>query len=200
VLRRGYTGPRRLFHNCSGKHAGWLRACRNSGLPLDTYLDPGHPLQERIRAVVAEVTGVDPEPVGVDGCGAPTLGGSVRGLAQAFSRLTADPRFTEAATAMSRYPALVADNLRGDGRLGAWWGGPVKVGAGGVIAAGRHGLGIAAKSHGGSLPAAVTALMEVIRRLELLPQLAWDSLRDVARPVVLGGGLPVGALEPEPGQ
>jgi L-asparaginase II len=152
----------------------------------------------QIRVAVAEASGVDPEPVGVDGCGAPTLRGSVRGLAQAFARLTEDARFAEAATAMRRYPALVADNLRGDGRLGAWWGGPVKVGAEGVIAAGRHGIGIGVKSHEGSYSVAVTALMETIRRLELLPRAAWDSLRDVALPSVLGGGLSVGSLEPEP--
>ncbi len=200
LVARGHRAPRPLFHNCSGKHAAWLRACRAAGWPEESYLNPNHPLQRQVREVVADVTGVDPEPAGVDGCGAPTLRGSIRGLARAFARLTEDRRFAAAATAMHRYPALVADNLRGDGRLGAWWGGPVKVGAAGLVAAGRHGIGVAAKSHEGSASVALAALMEAIRCLELLPQVAWDSLCDVARPPVWGGGVVVGSLGPEPGE
>ncbi len=198
LVAAGRRRPLPLFHNCSGKHAAWLRACRATGWPEDGYLDPSHPLQRRVRQVVAEVTGEDPGPGGVDGCGAPTLRGTTRGLARGFARLTADARFAAAATAMHRYPSLVADDRRGDGRLGAWWGGPVKVGAAGLIAAGRDGIGIAAKSHEGSASVALVALMEGIRRLALLPQVAWDALRDVARPPVLGGGRIVGSLEPEP--
>ncbi|MGD2051285.1 MAG: asparaginase [Acidimicrobiia bacterium] len=197
LVAAGRRRPHPLFHNCSGKHAAWLAACRAAGWPEDTYLDPAHPLQRRVRDAVADVTGLDPEPVGVDGCGAPTLRGTPHGLARAFARLTADARFAAAATAMHRYPALVADHRRGDGRLGAWWGGPVKVGAQGLIAAGRHGVGIAAKSHEGSSGVAVVALMEGMRRLAWLPQVACDALGDVARPPVWGGGRVVGSLEPE---
>ena len=42
----------RLGHNCSGKHAGMLAACRAHGWPLHPYRDPSHPLQRRIAAVV----------------------------------------------------------------------------------------------------------------------------------------------------
>jgi L-asparaginase II len=197
LVAAGWRRPQPMFHNCSGKHAAWLNACRASGWSEHDYLDPAHPLQRRVRDAVADVTGVEPDPAGVDGCGAPTLRGTAHGLARAFARLTSDPRFAAAATAMHRYPALVADHDRGDGRLGAWWGGPVKVGAQGLIVAGRHGVGIAAKSHEGSSTVAVVALMEGMRRLALLPQVAWDALGDVAQPPVWGGGRVVGALKPE---
>src|SRR4051812_35461607 len=62
---------RRIFHNCSGKHAGKLLACVRSGWDTAGYLDPGHPLQQRILAAVRAGTGVDDPPIGVDGCGAP---------------------------------------------------------------------------------------------------------------------------------
>ena len=38
----------KLGHNCSGKHAGMLAACRAHGWPLHPYRDPAHPLQQRI--------------------------------------------------------------------------------------------------------------------------------------------------------
>ena len=44
VASKGATSPRRVWHNCSGKHAGFLRACASQGWPLDSYLSPEHPL------------------------------------------------------------------------------------------------------------------------------------------------------------
>lgn len=198
LVASGHTEPRRITHNCSGKHSAWLRACAARGWPTATYLNPDHPLQRRVIELVGDTTGVEPEPVGTDGCGAPTLRGDLTGLARAFARLSIDDRFTAARTATHRYPSLVADNLREDGRFGAWWSGPVKVGAAGLIAAGRHGIGIAAKSHEGSREVAVIGLLETTRRLGLMPVAAMDALADVARPPVYGGGRPVGVMKPLP--
>ncbi len=198
-LRRakaGGTRARPVFHNCSGKHAAFLRASRASGFPLDSYLDPGHPHQRDVLALVAEATGEHPRDVGVDGCGAPTPAGTLRGLAHAFARLTADPEFREASTAMTRYPSLVSSNLNGDAAVAAWFGGPVKRGAMGIIAAGRHGLGIAVKSREGSARVALIGLVSVMRSLGMLSDAALGALDDVAAPPVFGGGRRVGTVEP----
>ncbi len=197
----GHRHPRPIFHNCSGKHAAWLRACVAAGWPTDSYLAPEHPLQQRVLAAVANVVATDsalaPESrVGVDGCGAPTPRGSARRLAQAFARLTIAPRYAEAASAVHRFPSLVADNHRPDGRLGAWWDGPLKVGAQGLIGAGRHGIGLAVKSRSGDRDAPVVALIAMARRLGLLSDAAFYALADVAAPPVLGGRRPVGAIQP----
>src|SRR5205814_7585428 len=49
----------RLGHNCSGKHAGFLAACRANGWPFAGYRLPDHPLQQRIGTLVgARETGV----------------------------------------------------------------------------------------------------------------------------------------------
>ena len=191
--RRGERRPRRTYHPCSGKHAAWLAACVASGLPTADYLDPSHPLQRRVAEVVADATGVDPTPCGVDGCGAPTWRGTVRGLARAFARLLDD--HPEPAAAMSRFPALVADALRPDGRLAMWWGGPVKVGAAGLVAAGRFGVGLAAKSRAGRADHAVVALIRVARRLGLLTDAMRDDLGEVVSPPVWGGDRVVGSVE-----
>jgi L-asparaginase II len=196
LIAGGARTRRRVFHNCSGKHAGFLRACVAAGWPIDTYLDPSHPLQRSVTEIVAEATGIDPHPRPADGCGAPVLVGTLRGLATAFARLSYDPQYAEAATAIHRYPALVADSSRPDGRLAAWWGGPLKVGAQGLIAASRNGIGIAVKSHEGSRTIAVMTLIEVIRRLGLLPDAAGEALENIACPPVYGGGRPAGAIVP----
>lgn len=192
--QRGVRTPRRICHNCSGKHAAMLGACVVNGWPIDTYLDPAHPLQQRIVDIVEIATGIRPEPVGVDGCGAPTLRGSVRGLAQAFATMSSNVRFAEATTAISRFPSLVADNARADGKLARWWGGPVKVGAEGQVGIGRHGIGIAAKAKAGGRDVAVAAVIAAARDLGLISDAMLAGLASEAAPPVFGGGIPVGSL------
>lgn len=196
LVAAGHRQPRRLFNNCSGKHSGWLAAAAAQGLPTSTYLDRSHPIQQTTMALIREVTGVDPEPIGVDGCGAPTLRGDLTGLARAFGTLSTEKRFAGAALAMKRFPALVSSNNLNEGKFAAWWGGPVKGGAQGLIAAGRNGIGLAAKSHEGDVDKAIAGLMESIRQLGLLSAVALDALVDVALVPVLGGGRQVGVIQP----
>jgi L-asparaginase II len=140
------------------------------------------------------MTGEDPEPTGVDGCGAPTLRGSIIGLAKAFSRLTTDPEMEPISTAMTRFGSLVADNLRADGRVAANFGGPSKVGAEGLFVLSTHSLAIAAKSHDGNGDFAVAAVLEAASRLGLLPSATEPWLDDVRHPPVFGAGRIVGRL------
>ena len=195
-LVRGERQSTRLFNNCSGKHSGWLAASVASGWPTETYLDPSHPIQQRVVALIHEVTGVDPQPLGIDGCGAPTPRGELTGLARSFARLSSEERFADIALAMKRFPAVVSSNTLNEGKFAAWWGGPVKGGAQGLIAAGRNGFGIAAKSHEGNVDIAIVGMVEAIRRVGLLSQVAEEALVDVARIPVLGGGKQVGTIEP----
>ena len=191
---RGVRSPKRVFQNCSGKHAAMLGACMAQGWPIETYVDPNHPLQQRIFDLVADATGIRPEPTGIDGCGAPTLRGSVRGLARAFANLSSSERCRPAATAVSRFPSLVADNSRPDGKLARWWGGPIKVGAEGQIGIGRHGIGIAAKANSGRPEVAVAAVIAAADDLGLISDVMRDALETEAAPPLFGGGRPVGTL------
>lgn len=191
----GHSAKERIFHNCSGKHAGWLAACTVAGWDTSTYLDPDHPLQQAIRAIVLELTGVDPLPIGVDGCGAPTLRGTIEGLARGFLRLGADPELRPIATAMSRFGALVSDNVRGSGRIGVTLSGPSKVGAEGLFALCGPGVAIAVKSADGDESLACAAALEIGDRLGILSDADLQWLEDVRRPPQLGAGHPVGALE-----
>lgn len=195
VAAAGVDAPQRLFHNCSGKHAAMLRACVASGWSL-SYTDPEHPLQKEITVEIEGSIGQPVRAVGVDGCGVPTFGVTVAGLARAFARLATDPEMAPLADAMSRFSALTADGDRAEVELARWCPGVVKGGAQGCIGvAWFGGLGVGAKCWSGEELPAVVAVVSTLRHLGAVSDHGMEMLSAVARPEVLGGGRPVGYLE-----
>ncbi|MBO3747296.1 asparaginase [Streptosporangiaceae bacterium NEAU-GS5] len=85
--RAARTTKSRLFMNCSGKHAAMVATCVQNGWPVETYLEPMHPLQKALRATVEEFTGERVAATGVDGCGAPLFFVSLVGMVRAFHKL-----------------------------------------------------------------------------------------------------------------
>lgn len=174
-----------LEHNCSGKHAGFLAACRLHDQPVARYLDPDEPVQQRVASAVAAMTGLPRHAmaVGTDGCSAPNFAMPLSRLALAYARLaqgTSSPVEPEACgtlfDAMTRHPELVSGTRRSDVALmahapGDW---VTKIGADGVQAIGIRslGLGIAVKIADGSRPALYCAVLEVLSQLGLLPSAA----------------------------
>src|SRR6476660_9278746 len=71
----------KLGHNCSGKHAGMLAACRANGWPMHPYRDPDHPLQRRVVELVG------PGEIAVDGCGVPTIAMPIGRMAERFTTI-----------------------------------------------------------------------------------------------------------------
>ncbi len=197
IAARALATPRPVFHNCSGKHAAMLAACAARGWPVAGYHRPAHPLQQANLDEVAAVTGENPEPVGVDGCGVPTFGMTVSGLARGYARLACEPRYRRVLDAMHQYPALTAGTARPEAGLAAGLGIVAKGGAAGCLGVAVPGrLGLAVKADDGSLEACVVAAAEALRLLGLVPETAAPSLAAISRIPVLGRGEPVGALEP----
>jgi L-asparaginase II len=167
----------RLGHNCSGKHAGMLAACRGHGWPLAGYRLPDHPLQQRIAREVPGALAT-----GVDGCGVPTF---ALPLARAASLLThVPPRIAEA---MRARPELVGGDGSPDTELmRAQPGWIAKGGAEGLLcAAGPDGLGVALKVEDGAFRAIPPALNEFLAGLGLdLPVFADLPLRNSRNEVV----------------
>ena len=171
-----------LHNNCSGKHATFLAYCRQHGSPIETYLDPAHPLQREIRSCLADVSGVPEQdmPAGTDGCSAPNYALPLSRLAYAYARLAqggADPVYGELTgqlfAAMSAHPELVSGTGRIDLALmqageGDW---VAKGGAEGVQVIGIRsaGLGIALKAVDGSVRGLQPATISVLQQLGLLP-------------------------------
>lgn len=107
----------RVTMNCSGKHTAMLAACRLNGWPLESYLAPGHPLQQLVLRTVEEAAGEHVAALGVDGCGAPLMGLSLTGLARAFRTFAlapADSAEGRVAAAMRAHPEYVAGTRRPD--------------------------------------------------------------------------------------
>ncbi len=198
-VARGRPGPRRILHNCSGKHAAMLRACAASRWPLDSYTDPDHPLQRANQELIEELTAEDPGPVGVDGCGVPTFRTSVEGLARAFARLASEARFRSVWTAMHRYAPLVAGTGRPEVAIANAVDAAAKGGAEGCIGVAiRDRLGVAAKADDGSGVAAAAGVVAALTDLGMIGPTNSFSTSRVGQPAVLGGGRPVGKLVRDP--
>jgi L-asparaginase II len=194
-LARAGLGPTPNRHNCSGKHTGMLAAAKHLGLPLADYVNPQHPLQQRILRGFAEMCGMRPDEVvvGVDGCSAPNFAVPLRNAALAFARLAqpeAGPAEHAAAlrtifASMTAHPEMVHGPGGFDTELMRARRGVIlaKGGAEGyhaiALAPGALGpaspaLGVALKVADGSGRASGPAALEVLRQLGALagPELA----------------------------
>lgn len=193
----GASNPRRIWHNCSGKHAGFLRACSARGWPLATYLSPDHPLQMRVIEFVSELGRHRVEPVGVDGCGAPVLRTTVRTMSRLFARLASEQALRDVFGSMHRYPALVGCNDEGDTTIATTINAAAKAGAQGCIGVAiENRLGIAAKSWDGLGEIATVGAVAALDELGELTATARGALHEVSHPDVLGGGSRVGSTLP----
>ena len=76
-------------NNCSGKHSALLAHAKMRDLPLDTYLEFNHPIQQDILAAFAEMCLLPSDQVelGIDGCSAPNFAVPLYNAALAFARL-----------------------------------------------------------------------------------------------------------------
>lgn len=197
LVANGERAPRPWWHNCSGKHAAWLRACVARSWDLGSYLDPGHPLQRGVVELVEDLGRFSAGPVGVDGCGAPVLRTSARAMARLYAALAAGAALEPVRSAMHRYPALVSGVGNGDALLAVALDAVAKRAASGCLGlARRNGYGLAVKVWDGSQVAAQVAAVAAISAVEPLPSHVSAELGPVGRPPVLGGGNPVGSWEP----
>jgi L-asparaginase II len=176
--------PTAAANNCSGKHAGFLTVARHLGLPTTGYVRPDHPVQELVRAALAETThtALDPAEAGIDGCGIPVHPVPLRALAAAGAGFGAPDGWPahRAAAAQRLRTAMVAHpwHVAGTGRLctdllaAAAGDVVVKVGAEGVQLATLPNLrlGVAVKVEDGSRPASEVALGHVLAAIEGSPR------------------------------
>lgn len=189
----GARAPIRM--DCSGKHAAMLLTCVRNGWPVETYLAADHPLQVLITRTFTELTGAPPAETSVDGCGAPLLATSLVGLARAIASI-ADGSAGEGADRLVRAWSEHPDHVSGTGRaerdlMRAVPGLLAKSGAESVyVVSLPDGSAAAVKIEDG----AERPLHLVMARVLDLAGVDAPILRE--RPVVLGGGRPVGEIRP----
>jgi L-asparaginase II len=194
-LYRAGGEPSALHNNCSGKHAGMLAAAKRMGAPLDTYLDPKHPLQKANAAAVARFCGVASVKLGTDGCSAPNFAVPLMAMARGMSAFASgggsERRVREA---MMAHPVMVGRPCvnvmsAAPGKIVA------KAGAEGVYLVGlpAAGVGIALKALDGAARPLLHVLAAVLRKLRLLSKAELDLLAATADPVIRNhAGLAVG--------
>lgn len=189
-----------LQMNCSGKHAAMLATCVANGWPTDTYLDHDHPVQQAIAATFADLTGEPVAHVAVDGCGAPLLGTSLRGLARAFSVLAtgAGPEEQRVAAAIRQHPEFVSGSTRDElALLRAIPGAIAKAGAESCYAVALpDGRSFALKIDDGATRARPVVMAALLRRLgvDLEPGVDTDAVRRTGEHLLHGGGVVVGEI------
>lgn len=208
LIRTG-AKPCPLHNNCSGKHAGMVATALHRGEPTRGYIAPDHPVQIRLKTLLAEMSGTNlaDAPRGIDGCGIPVYGMPLEALARAMARLARPddlpPERMEAAwrviAAMSAHPHLVSGAGRFDteamtiacGRA------VVKGGAEGVHVAAlpATGLGIAIKIEDGAGRAASAVMAALlIRFADLAPAAETKLARWREQPVLNVTGKNVGVV------
>jgi L-asparaginase II len=153
--------PRRLNHNCSGKHAGMLAVCRARRWPTEGYRLAEHPLQRELLAEVERAAGSAPRATAVDGCGVVTFALPLRAMAHAFTNL--DAGITRA---MEAHPELIRGERAADTMLMRTLSGWVaKGGAEGLMCAAGDEIGVALKAEDGAARALRPALAAFLGRL-----------------------------------
>ncbi|HEX8921324.1 MAG TPA: asparaginase [Pyrinomonadaceae bacterium] len=201
-LRERGEQPSVLHNNCSGKHTGMLALALHLNAPTETYDEPSNPVQLNIVRRISQFSGVPVEDVavGIDGCGVPTFGVTVRAMALMYARLVAPPpEFDEETrracrrivSAMTKYPEMIGGRAErldtvimqaAPGELIS------KVGAEGVYTAGvlpceewPRGLGLALKIEDGEdRRARPTVVIESLRQLGVLKDGAMESVKPYA--------------------
>jgi len=205
AARKQMDEPLAVFNNCSGKHAGMLAAARALGAPLDTYLDPGHPVQQRIRAVVEAFTGCPAEAIhyGIDGCSAPNAAVPLSAMARSFAALTTSSDDTAASVsgAMTQHPFLIGGTDRFDTRLMEVTDGRLlaKGGAAGAhcTADRRSKLGLAVKFDSGDGAWTAVAVIASLTQLGWLDEREREALESFAEPTLRNHKrLVVGSVRP----
>lgn len=189
-LIRREQEPSVLQNNCSGKHAAMLGLAKHLGAPTASYDDWDNPVQQAVAKVVSQFCDVpiDKMKIGVDGCGVPVFGLSVRSMALGYARLISPGDRFDTATrdacrrivnAMIKFPEMIGgskDRLdtelikAGKGRLIS------KIGAEGVYTVGvlpcakwPKGLGLALKiDDGDDRRARPPAVIEALKQLNVL--------------------------------
>ena len=201
-LREKGLQPTVLHNNCSGKHTGMLALALHLNAPVETYDEASNPVQLNIVRSISQFSGVPVEDiaVGIDGCGVPTFGVSVRAMALMYARLVATPedfdteirRASERiVSAMTAYPEMIggrAERLDTVIMQAARGGVVSKVGAEGVYTAAvlpcqlwPRGLGLAFKIEDGEdRRARPTVVIEALRQLGVLKNGALEAVKPYA--------------------
>lgn len=185
------AGP--LRNSCAGKHAGMLATCVFKGWPVETYMEPTHPLQQWVLEKVSDFTGVSRGRIRIciDGCGLPTFQVPLRNLALSFARMTRKKgsSISRLMDCARKYPEMIAGENRICTDLIKTTHGKVfgKIGGEAVygISLFEKGWGIGIKIEDGSLRGLTPSVIEVLGKLAVLTETELSFLDAYHHPKVI---------------
>ena len=210
AVQRAGGSKRKVYHNCSGKHAAILSMARHLGVPIEAYWKPEHPAEQAILRTISLFTEVQPSAIriGVDGCGVPVFAVPVQNMALGAMKLACPDCIEDASMAfaakrlgeiISRWPLYITGTdyicsmVNMDSNLFA------KGGAKGVYTIGMRAerLGIAFKVRDGSEDTWPLIINEIFRQIGYDNPAGRDRMLKLARPEMINdNGEIVGEIRP----
>lgn len=177
-IRQGIA-PRKVYHNCSGKHAGLLLVQKYLGGVPEDYWKVDTPVFQEVVEVMQTMAETDTLKIGVDGCGVPVFAAGMKNIAISYKNLACPDKVREEdlqravienTTNIMHHP----DMIRGKGYLCSMMNEDpniiAKGGANGVYGIGlkKQRLGIALKFVDGTESAWAFMIQEILRGLGAL--------------------------------
>ena len=103
--------PRKVYHNCSGKHCALLMIQQALGGKVEDYWKVDTPVHRRVEQTIKTMSETDHVQVGVDGCGVPVFAVGMRNIAAAYKNLACIDTIHD-----DSLQAAAAENVRRIGR------------------------------------------------------------------------------------
>ena len=187
MLRESGETPTVLQNNCSGKHSAMLATAKINGETLEDYLNPAHPVQQKILDVIEEYSEEENIHVGVDGCSAPVYYLQLKSIAMMYQKLAsanAGAAIDEVWDKMTSNPLMIAGSGRYDSKVMEDGKGTIlsKMGAEGVQCMSfktKDGpIGLAVKVHDGARRAVLPAVLHLLYKFGLVPDGNYDNFRN----------------------
>jgi L-asparaginase II len=191
MLQTAGIDPQQIHNNCSGKHAGMLVSATKLGHDPTNYLDPDHPIQKYIYAIIREYTSSESIHRGIDGCSAPVFYLPLDKLALAFARISnrGTVECQQVFDAMTTFPHLVGGSGRFDTSLMESYpgriiskGGAEAVSAAGFIMPNGEVLGLAVKVLDGNYRAIGQMVLKMLQDIGFLDEPVTEKLNKWWKP------------------
>lgn len=191
-LIENHMPPRKVYHNCSGKHLGMMLLARELGEEVSGYWRRDSRTQQEILRIISMMTDVAAKDIrtGVDGCGVPVYAVPFHSIATSYLRLVCPELIQDLVlqtavikniNMIHQYPHMIAGKdivcsvLASSGDLLG------KSGAMGVYALGIRslGVGVVVKIMDGSHDEFAAAVLRVFEELDYDNQEVAEQLKEL---------------------
>lgn len=110
--------PTPVHNNCSGKHIMMLGLAKMHDWDLNTYYEPEHPLQKRIKTKIYELCELKKEyPVTTDGCGVPIYSMPLQNMAKGYLNMFCSENYSKIKNAILNNPYIMGGEDRTDTKI-----------------------------------------------------------------------------------